>query len=485
MRTETETEIELSLPYNFAPRSYQWRVFEAWDAGIRRFGAVWHRRSGKDKTFLNFCVERMLERTGNYFHIFPKLNQGRRVIWDGIDRDGRRYLDHFPPDLIYSVNNSDMQITLRNPADLRLPGSTYQVLGTDRNLDVLVGSNGVGYIFSEYALQNPRAWDLARPILRENGGWAAFCYTPRGKNHGYTLWRTNYNNPEWHFELCTVEQTRRDGPGESGLPVVGPADIDADQREGMAQDLIDQEYYLSWDAAIPGAYYANEFRLVDQQRRITRVPYDPSYPVYTFWDIGVDDANAIWFVQFIGRQICFLHYFEHQHQGAPYYAGYLRGLPYEGNYRAHILPHDGRVQEWGSGERREATLQRLVQGEVHVTQRPSVAVGRDNVRLAFPRFLFDEDGCSGLDVAGGGRTWGIEALREYKHKYDEVRHTFLEEHEHDWAVHGADALRTLAVSLELVDQIEKRYEGTVPSDPQPDGWYYGQSNIPSPTGWMG
>ena len=78
--------IEISLPYGFEPRSYQWRVSDAWDRGIRRFRAVWHRRSGKDKTWLNFCIERMLERNGIYYHIFAKLNQGRRVIWDGIDR---------------------------------------------------------------------------------------------------------------------------------------------------------------------------------------------------------------------------------------------------------------------------------------------------------------------------------------------------------------------------------------------------------------
>jgi hypothetical protein len=348
-----------------------------------------------------------------------------------------------------------------------------------------VGGNGVGYIFSEYALQNPRAWDLARPILRENGGWAAFAFTPRGKNHGYTLWKTNYTNPDWYFELLTVEQTLRDGPGESGAPVVSPDDIAADRREGMLQDLIDQEYYLSWEAAIPGAYYANEFRLVDSQRRISRCPYDPSYPVYTFWDIGVNDANAIWFVQFVGRQICLLHYYEHTGHGAPYYADYLRSLPYHGNYRAHILPHDGRVRDWGSGERREVTLQRLVQGEVHVTQRPSIDVGIDNVRLMFPRLLFDEAGCTDQEDQREGHSWGIEALREYHHEWDEERKTFLSTPAHDWASHAADGLRTLGVSLDLVDQIEKAHEGAPAPVPVQGGWAYGSTNVASPTGWMG
>jgi hypothetical protein len=458
VRTETADAIELSLPYLFAPRSYQWRVFDAWDQGLRRFGAVWHRRNGKDTTFLNFCIERMVERTGNYFHVFPKLNQGRRVIWDGINRAGHRVLDHFPPDLIYGTpNKADMQITLVDPSDTRKPGSTYQILGTDRNLDVLVGSNPVGVIFSEYALQNPRAWDLCRPILRENGGWAAFCYTPRGKNHGYTLFTTNRNNPDWYFELLDVTQTFRDGPEEDGSPVISPADIEADKREGMSQDLIDQEYYLSWEAAIPGAYYANEFRSVDAERRITRVPYDPSYQVYTFWDLGIDDATALWCVQFIGRQICCLHYFEDAGHGAEHYARYLATLPYQGNYRAHILPHDGHTREWGSGETRKQMLERLVQGVVETATRPNdVNASISNVRTIFPRLLFDETACER----------GIEALRSYHHDWNEQTKVFANYPDHDWSSHGADALRTLAVSLNLVEQIEDRFQGR-PAPPEP------------------
>lgn len=439
----------ISLPYQFEPRSYQWQVWDAYDRGIRRFGLVWHRRAGKDKTLLNFCVERMLERKGNYFHIFPKLNQGKRVIWTGIDRDGKRYLDHFPPELIYNINQADMQITLVDPADRSQPGSTYQVIGTDRNMDVLVGGNGVGMIFSEYQLQNPRAWDISRPILRENGGWAAFPYTPRGKNHGYTLFRTNYDNPDWYFDLRTITDTYRDGPGEAGGHVVSEADIEADRREGMAEELIEQEYYLSWEAAIPGAYYVHEFQAVDQERRITHCPYDPSYQVYTFWDIGIDDATSIWCAQFVGRQICLIHYYEDSGHGAQYYADYLMRLPWAQHYAAHILPHDGRQREWGSGERREGLLGRLIQGEVLIAPRPSLELGIENVRTMFPRVLFDAEGCER----------GIEALRSYHHEWDEVAKVFKNYPEHDYSSHGADSFRTLAISLSLIDQHQKKQQG--------------------------
>lgn len=475
MRTETPTHIELSLPYHFAPRSYQWPVWKAWDDGIRRFLKIEHRRAGKDKTLLNFCVERMLERKGNYFHIFPKLNQARRVIWTGIDRDGHSYLDHFPPELIYKRDQNEMSLTLINPAHPSEPGSIYQLLGTDRNLDVLVGANPVGVIFSEYALQNPRAWDLCRPILRENGGWAAFAYTPRGKNHGYRLYQQNRNNPEWFVSLLTVHDTTRDGAGESGLPVVSDADIDADRREGMDEALIQQEYFCSFDSAIAGAYYAKECAAMDKERRVTHVPYDPGYGVYTFWDIGVDDSTAIWCAQFIGRQICLIDYYEAHGYGLPHYADVLAQKSY--SYRGHIFPHDVAVREWASGAKRVDTAERLLFGKVVVAPRLPFADGKDAVRLVFPRLLIDEQACER----------GIDAVRSYHQRYDEQAQKFLDEPDHDWSSHAADALRYCAVSLALVEEIEDEWRGREvspqPKLPRDESWARGHGN--PQLAWMG
>jgi hypothetical protein len=211
-----------------------------------------------------------------------------------------------------------------------------------------------------------------------------------------------------------------------------------------------QEYECAWEAAIPGAYYTNEFMQMERERRIAPCPYDPSYPVYTSFDLGVgsEDATSVWCAQFYGRQVGLLHYYENTGYGAPHYAQYLMQLPYAGNYRAHLLPHDGRNRDWSSGERREDVLQRLVQGQVRVVQRTPVdPTGIENVRLLFPRLLIDPQGCER----------GIEALRSYHRKWDEVRKVFVAHPYHDWASHGADALRTLASGLELVNQIEEEF----------------------------
>ena len=59
----------------------------------------------------------------------------------------------------------------------------------------------VGVVFSEYSLADPAAWDYVRPILAENGGWAVFIFTPRGRNHGHALLEMARRNPAWFAQV--------------------------------------------------------------------------------------------------------------------------------------------------------------------------------------------------------------------------------------------------------------------------------------------
>jgi phage terminase large subunit len=97
-----------------------------------------------------------------------------------------------------------------------------------------------------------------------------------------------------------------------------------------ADALIDQEYYCSFEAAILGAYWGKEMLLAVQQGRITDVPVTPDLPVHTAWDIGVDDAMAIW---------CFQVYFDHI-DVVDYYEGHGQGTDW--------MPHDAKFREAGA-----------------------------------------------------------------------------------------------------------------------------------------
>lgn len=79
-------------------------------------------------------VKKALQRKGVYYYIFPEYEQGRKAFWDNIDNDGLTMLEHIPPVLIAKKNDQSMQIEFTN-------GSLIQVIGTDRKIDNIVGTN--------------------------------------------------------------------------------------------------------------------------------------------------------------------------------------------------------------------------------------------------------------------------------------------------------------------------------------------------------
>jgi hypothetical protein len=85
-------------------------------------------------------------------------------------------------------------------------GSTLQVVGSD-NYNSLVGSPPIGIVLSEWALANPAAWVYLSPILEHNGGWGAFIYTPRGKNHGYSFFQLAQRSPDWFSMRKRADET--------------------------------------------------------------------------------------------------------------------------------------------------------------------------------------------------------------------------------------------------------------------------------------
>lgn len=224
----------MRVPANYEPRGYQLPFLRAMDSGKNRACLVWHRRSGKTKTMLNFAVKKAFERVGTYYHCFPEYGQGRKVIWDGIDKEGNHILDwHIPEGLRKSTNKTELKVDLIN-------GSAYQIVGAD-NFDSLVGPNPVGIILDEWAVSDryPQAWDYFRPILAENGGWAAFPFTPRGRNHGWELYQMAQRNPAWFCQLLTVDDTKS----------ISRLDVEAEREAGMPESMIQQEFYSSFLAS--------------------------------------------------------------------------------------------------------------------------------------------------------------------------------------------------------------------------------------------
>jgi len=413
--------MEIQVPDNWRPRDYQLDLWKYLENGGKRAVAVWHRRAGKDLLSVNWCVTAALKRKGLYWHLLPTYNQGRKIVWDGMTRDGRSFLEHFPKELWANVNNTDMRLELKN-------GSIYQVVGTD-NVDRLVGSNPVGVVFSEYSLQDPRAWDLVRPILAENGGWAVFIYTARGRNHGYDLFNMANRNERWFCQRLSIDDTS----------VLTQEAIEEEREAGMPEELIQQEFYCSFDAPLVGSYYGSLMAKALAEERIKNVPYEPRLEVHTSWDLGMGDSTAIiWFQQF-GNEYRIIDYYENQGEGIPHYVKVVRDKDYV--YGKHIAPHDIKVREMGTGKSRFEVARDL---GLRFDICPNIQIddGIEAARSIIPRCYFDEKKCSIL----------VEALRQYRKDYDEKNKVYKNRPLHDWSSHGADAFRYLALGTRDINK---------------------------------
>lgn len=420
------------LPHKFIARPYQQKLFhDFFILKKNRIIRLLHRRAGKDKEALQVMIAGAMQRVGTYYYTMPELKQVRRVIWDGMDRDGFKYLDHIPARIqARKKNNADMKIYLIN-------GSIIQLAGTD-NYNAMMGGNPIGIVFSEFSLQNPMAWHYLRPILVENEGWALFNYTSRGRNHGWDLYNKNKNNPDWSVTKLTVDDTER----SPGIPVISQAAIQAEIDAGMPEEMVQQEFYCSFDASLPGAYYTKELNRAREEKRIYNFKINPNTPVFTFWDIGVGNAGAdntaIWFMQPKEKNLMMIHYYQNQGYGVEHYAQQLHIIAkqYGITYGKHFAPFDADRRDWWV-----PGLTRLKEAEkvgIHfeIVGKKGISDGINAARAIFKRVHFHETNCQ----------HGILALQSYHRVWDMDLKCFADHPKKDWSRDGADAFRYFALA---------------------------------------
>lgn len=413
--------MNITMPFQWKPRDYQLDAWHALEAGAKRACLVWHRRAGKDAVGLNWCATRAFEEPGLYWHMLPTYKQGRKIVWEGKTREGRDFLSAFPKQLVTRTRDDEMTLWLEG-------GSVFQVVGTD-DIDKLVGANPRGVVLSEYSLHNPAAWDYVRPILAENGGWAIFLYTPRGRNHGFALYQQAVRNSvegggKWFAQILTVEQTR----------AIATEAIEDDRASGMPEELIQQEYFCSFNAALVGSYFGEQIAYLDRGQRFTSVPWSPQHTVTTGWDLGVGDKTVIWFAQIVGYETRLIDYYESHGKGIEHYIGVLKERPYV--YEDHLVPHDAQQRQVGTG-RSTVEVARDLGVRLRVVPKLSKEDQIQAARTMLPRCVFDSVKCNR----------GIDALRSYRKEYDRDRNVYRDRPFHDWASDAADAFQTLAVGI--------------------------------------
>ena len=372
---------------------------------------VAHRRFGKTVAAINDLIKDALtipRKNVRVAYIAPYYRQAKAIAWD--------YLLEYTKDIEGSVANaSELRVDFPNGARIRLFGAD--------NYDAMRGLYFDAVVADEPADFPANAWpSVIRPALSDRKGRATFIGTPKGKNEFWEIWHEAQDDPNWYAEMFKASETS----------ILDQEELD-EARQAMGDDRYDQEFECSFEAAIQGAYYAKEMKQAGEDGRICSVPYDRAASVVTAWDLGIGDSTAIWFAQFIGREIRIIDYYENSGVGLDHYAKVLLGKDY--HYEQHILPHDVQVKELGTGKSRLETLDALGIRQIEIAPKLGVEDGIQAARSMIPRCWFNEKLC----------TRGVEALRQYRRDYDERLKNWRSRPLHDWTSHGADAFRYLAV----------------------------------------
>jgi hypothetical protein len=412
----------------YQPRAMQQYIHSR----MKRFNVlVVHRRGGKTVLSLNEMIDRGLtnmRHNPQYYYIGVTFGAAKRVAWQYL----KDYTKNIPG---VEVNESELRVTIHRPD--RGDRILFQLLGSE-NPAAIRGVYADGVVMDECGEMGRDLWgQVVRPALSDRKGWCIFIGTPKGRNLFYDLY--TFATTGFWPDGASREEAPDDWFGAkfkaSETGIIDKAELEA-ARMTMTEDEYNQEYECDFSAALVGAYYGKEMNLAESEGRITNVPYDSAVGVETFWDLGISDAMAIWFVQRCGREIHLIDYIEESGKGIDHFVKLIREKPYI--YDAHNFPHDIAVRELTTGKTRLEVVESLLGRKYcRVMKKDAVEDGINATKMLLGKCWFDKKKCQR----------GIEAMKAYERKWDSKNLVFSQNPLHNWASHGADSFRGLALNF--------------------------------------
>ncbi len=417
-------------------------AFKPLHARKQRFGCiVAHRRAGKTVASVMDLIDAALRSEKpdpRFAYVAPYYAQAKDVVWVYV----KRFAGVVPG---AQINESELRVDFpHNGARLRLYGAD--------NYDRLRGIYLDGVVLDEFADQPPQAWrEVIRPALADRQGWALFIGTPKGRNAFYDVYQTAVKSDDW-FDLKLKAS-------ETGL--VLPDELAA-MRSQMSSNEYNREMECDFDAAVEGAYYAEEIAKARAEGRIGNWGEDPHLIIRLFADIGGTGAKAdnfvFWAQQIVGNAIRWVNHYEVQGQPISAHLNWMRSQGYTPDRTKIYLPHDGDTQDRVFDVSYRSAFEAAGYDVVVIAnQGKGAALNRiEKGRQLFGRMTFDVK-CQP----------GVDALIAYHEKRDEKRGVGLGPN-HDWASHSGDAFGAGCIA----------YEEPSPPSQEPVQHYHAG-------GWMG
>ena len=403
--------MKVTIPYT--PRKQQAFIHKELDK--HRFSVLCcHRRFGKTVMLINHLIKCCMMNKNHqprFAYIAPTYSQAKKIAWD-----------------YFKFYTKGLPNTKYNETELRCDffnGSRITLLSSE-NPDSIRGIYLDGVVCDEASQISRELIDeVIRPAIADRKGWMSLCSTPKGMNNiFYDMYLKAQQEKDWFLYKAKASETN----------LVDKEELDAAFKV-MGAATYNQEFECSFIGNVRGSIYGELISKLEDEKRIARVPYDPSYPVNTAWDIGFNDSTAILFYQNVGHAINIIDSYENNNKAFPHYAQILKEKDY--TYNEHIGPHDLDQTDFATGRtRREVAYQLGLR--FRIAPKLSIEDGIHAVKMLLPRCYIDVDNCKKF----------INALRHYHRKYKEKDRMYSAKPNHDWSSHFNDALRTLATGME-------------------------------------
>jgi hypothetical protein len=385
-----------------------------------------HRRAGKSFALLNDIIVRSLTPRQDglrqqFAMMAPTATQARSIAWAYLKEQTAPFA-RFPG---YKVLEQHLTVTLPDPNNTNLPGSTIMLVGAE-NAERLRGLFLDGIVIDEAAdIADFIISSIIRPALADRQGWMTISGTVKSVDD--YLWRTH----ELAEKLPLLWFSANLKASETGI-------IPQHELEDLRNTMSEEAYQVEFENNVLAATTGRILLPYMNAQQVTKVPYDPAgmAPI-TAWDLGVSDSTAIWVMQMCGREPHVLAYYQQSGKGLEHYVDWLSKLPYANRLGAHLLPHDSKVRELGSGKSRIETLRNMGMRNLKVVPRLPKDQQIEAARQLLPKCWFNED--TTID--------GRKALRNYSFSFDPKRNVFSLAPLHDQWSNGADSFQILAVGM--------------------------------------
>ena len=421
--------MKIQIPYT--PRKHQAYIHQ--ELSKYRYAVLCcHRRFGKTCMVLNHLIRSALTNTNHnprYAYIAPTYKQAKSIAWDYL----KFYTKNIPGT---KWNESELRCDLINGARITLLSS--------ENFDSIRGIYLDACAIDEVAQVSQGLIDeVIVPALSDRKGKLFLIGTPKGMNNiFYDYYQKAQSDPKWFLYKAKSSQTKIIDEEElsNALTVMGKAKYD-------------QEFECSFIGNLEGSIYGDLVQELDDKGNIGSVPYDPSLPVSTAWDIGYNDSTSIIFFQLLNHQINIIETYENDNEPLPHYIKFLQEKDYV--YENHYAPHDIEVTEFSNGKTRREVASALGV-RFRIAPRIILEDGIHAVKMLLPRCKIDSDNCKNLLIA----------LRHYHRKFNDKERIFKSKPVHDFSSHMMDALRCLATGLDENKTINKNLQRVAESSYQ-------------------